>query len=216
MTLVIGNKNYSSWSLRPWLVLKAKGLAFEEEVVPLSTPEFRSRLAQITPAGRVPVLLDGAITVWDSLAIIEYLNDRHDAARVWPSETAARAHARCIAAEMHSGFTALRSAMPMNCRRDLRGRVAMTDALQADIDRIAAIWRETRAEHGAGGPFLFGGFTAADAMFAPVASRFRTYGVELDTVAAEYRDAILEMPEMREWYEAAAAEPWTVEDDELP
>ncbi|EKV32708.1 Glutathione S-transferase [Caenispirillum salinarum AK4] len=216
MTLVIGNKNYSSWSLRPWLVLKAKGLAFDEELLPLFTPEFRARLAEITPAGRVPVLLDGAITVWDSLAIIEYLNDRHDAARVWPAETAARAQARCIAAEMHSGFTALRGAMPMNCRKDLRGRVKMTDALKADIDRIAAIWRDTRAEHGAGGPFLFGGFTAADAMFAPVASRFRTYGVDLDAAGAEYMDAILSMPEMKEWYAAAEAEPWVVNEDELP
>lgn len=216
MTLVIGNKNYSSWSLRPWLAMKVKGLTFKEELLPLFTPKFRQRLAEISPAGRVPVLQDGGITVWDSLAILEYLNDRHATARFWPSEPAARARARCIAAEMHSGFTALRSAMPMNCRKDLRGRVKVTGALKADIDRISAIWRGTREEYGIGGPFLFGGFTAADAMFAPVASRFRTYGVELDEVASEYRDTILSMNEMKEWCAAAEAEPWTVGEDEVP
>lgn len=216
MTLVIGNKNYSSWSLRPWLAMEGQGADLQGRAAAIVHAEIPSAPGRNLTAGRVPVLQDGGITVWDSLAILEYLNDRHATARFWPSEPAARARARCIAAEMHSGFTALRSAMPMNCRKDLRGRVKVTGALKADIDRISAIWRGTREEYGIGGPFLFGGFTAADAMFAPVASRFRTYGVELDEVASEYRDTILSMNEMKEWCAAAEAEPWTVGEDEVP
>lgn len=210
LKLVIGNKNYSSWSLRPWLALKVKGFAFDEEVVPLYEEDYKARLLAVSPAGKVPVLLDAGTVVWDSLAILEYLADRQPSLRLWPAEPEARTRARCISAEMHSGFTALRSRMPMNCRKDLAGKVPVDGALAEDVARVLAIWRETRQEFGAGGAFLFGGFTAADAMYAPVVTRFKTYGVSVDAAAADYMQAVLDLPAMREWYEAAAAEPWTI------
>lgn len=210
LKLVIGNKNYSSWSLRPWLALKVKGLAFEEEVIPLYEDGSKARIQEVSPAGKVPVLLDAGTLVWDSLAILEYLADRQPALRLWPAEPEARARARCIAAEMHSGFGALRSRMPMNLRKDLSGRVAVEGDLAADIARVQQIWRETREEFGAGGPFLFGGFTAADAMYAPVVTRFKTYGVSVDAACADYMQAILDLPAMQEWYADAAAETWII------
>lgn len=210
LKLIIGNKNYSSWSLRPWLALRVKGLAFEEEVVPLYEGDHESRLLAHSPAGKVPVLLDAGTVVWDSLAILEYLADRQPSLRFWPAESEARNRARCISAEMHAGFGALRSRMPMNCRKDLSGKVTIDGALADDIARVQAIWRETRDEFGAGGPFLFGGFTAADAMFAPVVTRFKTYGVPVDEVAADYMAAVLDLPDMQEWYADAAQEPWTI------
>ncbi|GAA0581737.1 glutathione S-transferase family protein [Caenispirillum bisanense] len=210
LKLVIGNKTYSSWSLRPWLALKVKGIAFDEQVVPLYEGDWKAALLEASPAGKVPVLLDAGTVVWDSLAILEYLADRHPTLRLWPSEAEARTRARCIAAEMHSGFTALRSAMPMNCRKDLSGKVTVEGALAADVARVQAIWRDTRAEFGAGGPFLFGGFTAADAMYAPVVTRFRTYGVAVDEPCGDYMQAVLDLPAMQEWYADAAAEPWTI------
>ncbi|SOD89892.1 glutathione S-transferase family protein [Caenispirillum bisanense] len=210
LKLVIGNKNYSSWSLRPWLALKVKGLAFEEEVIPLYEDGAKARILEVSPAGKVPVLLDAGTLVWDSLAILEYLADRQPALRLWPAEPEARARARCIAAEMHSGFGALRSRMSMNLRKDLSGRVAVEGDLAADIARVQQIWRDTREEFGAGGPFLFGGFTAADAMYAPVVTRFKTYGVAVDAVSAEYMQAILDLPAMQEWYADAAAETWVI------
>ena len=205
-TLLIGNKNYSSWSLRPWLALSVGGIPFKEEKLTLFSPEFSARLAPITPAGTVPVLLDGDFAIWDSLAICEYVAERHPQARLWPADPKARARARALAAHMHSGFNDLRSVLPMNVEALLPG-VDITPAAQQDISRVQAIWQDTRAEYGQGGPFLFGGFTIADAFFAPVVSRFITYGV---TAAAgpvrEYMDAMLSLPAMQAWIREAKTE----------
>lgn len=212
-TLVIANKNYSSWSLRAWLAIKQTGAAFEEVVVPLRTPETRPTIMRYSPSGKVPCLLHGQIVVWDSLAICEYLAELFPAAGLWPSDAAARAHARAISAEMHSGFLPLRRAMPMNLRASLPG-YGLADGVQADVNRIEAIWREARTRFGAGGDFLFGRYTIADAMFAPVAGRFRTYGIALGETAAAYAEALFAHPPMAEWIAAAKAEPWMIPDFE--
>lgn len=214
LILVIGNKTYSSWSLRAWLALHQTGLAFEEVLVPLSQPGSRAALLNHSPAGLVPVLKHDQLTVWESLAIIEYLAELCPAAGLWPGDRDARAHARSITAEMHAGFRALRQNMPMNLRKSLPGR-GMTPEVGPDIDRITAIWRACRSAFGGGGPYLFGAFSAADAMYAPVATRFRTYGVELDPVSAAYVEAIHDHPGFRAWQEAAAQEPWVIEEDEV-
>jgi len=213
-TITLGNKNYSSWSLRGWLALKQTGAAFEEVVVPLDRPDTRERVLAAGPSGRVPVLRHGALTVWDSLAIGEYLADRFPEAGFRPDDGAARAVARAVAAEMHAGFAALRTHMPM----DLRGRhpgLGRGPDVAEDIARIVAIWRDCRARFGQGGDFLFGGFTLADAAFAPVVTRFATYVVALEGPAAAYRDAVLAWPALQEWYAAARAEPWVIEFPEL-
>ena len=214
LTLVIGNKNYSSWSLRAWLALKHSGAAFDELRIPLDMPTTREQILKHSPAGRVPVLHDGGFTVWDSLAICEYLAERFPAARLWPDDAAARAVARAVSAEMHAGFPVLRAAMPMNCRarRPGKGRAPGVDD---DIARIAAIWRGCRDEFGDGGAMLFGRFSIADAMFAPVASRFVTYGVALDPVAAAYVDAVFALPAMADWLAAAHAETERIEREEI-
>ena len=209
MKLVIANKNYSSWSLRPWLVLKQTGAAFEEEVIPLEQPDTAARIAKRSAAGRVPVLIDGALTVWDSLAIAEYVNEKFPQAQLWPRDAAARATARSVSAEMHSGFVALRSDLPMR----LRSRFApqpLRSEVQANVDRITALWRDCRKNFGekAGGPFLFGPFSIADAMYAPVVSRFRSYGVPLDPVCAAYSQAVWSLPALQEWAAAAEQETW--------
>lgn len=198
LKLVIGTRNLSSWSLRGWLAVKATGQPFAEELIELDRPDTRQRILAHSPAGRVPILHDGDLTVHDSLAIAEYLAERFPAAGLWPDDAAARAVARGISAEMHAGFADLRQQMPMDCRARLSGQ-GMTPAVAEDIARITSIWRDTRAPFGAGGDFLFGRFTIADAMFAPVASRFVTYGVELDETSARYRDAIMAWPAMAEW-----------------
>ena len=195
MLLVIGNKNYSSWSLRPWLAMKLLGLPFEEKRIPLYGPESKREILRYSPAGRVPVLHDGATVVWDSLAILEYLAERYP--QLWPADAARRAKARSISAEMHSGFGKLREHMGMNVRKRYPGK-GRTPEVTADIERIQAIWDEAQ------GPFLFGAFTAADAMYAPVVLRFRTYDVAVRKKA--YRDAMLALPAMREWIEAAERE----------
>ena len=203
--LVIGNKNYSSWSLRPWLLLRQAGIDFEELRLPLDTPEFASRIARYSPTGRVPVLCDGGLQVWDSLAICEYANERWLAGRGWPAGTDARAVARSAAAEMHSGFTPLRTQLPMDSRR--RPDAYRWDAAaQADIDRVQALWRGLRATHGGDDDFLCGAFGIVDAMYAPVAIRFAGYGVPLDGVSRAYVDALLALPAMREWRGQAEAE----------
>jgi glutathione S-transferase len=205
LSLVIGNKNYSSWSLRPWLVLKQTGLEFEEVRVVLGAPDFAKQVLAFSPAGKVPALRHGALAVWDSLAICEYLNDAFPEIRAWPHAAEERALARAVSAEMHSGFTALRAQMPMNVRGKDR-RVKSTPELERDIARICELWRDCR-EHGASrGPFLFGEFTIADAMYAPVAFRFATYGVELGPVEAGYVESLRRLPAMIEWASAAAAE----------
>lgn len=203
-TLLIGEKNNSSWSLRPWLVLTEAGLPFDEQVVSLRPDAGKAARFAGLPAGRVPCLAHDGLVVWDSLAICEYLAERHPG--LWPAEAAARAWARSICAEMHAGFQALRGEMSMDvrARRPQRRR---SPALLADIARVERLWTETRARFGAGGPLLFGGFTIADAFYAPVAFRFRTYGVAPGGAAGEYLAALLALPGMRAWERAAADEP---------
>jgi glutathione S-transferase len=212
--LIIGNKNYSSWSLRPWLAMKVAGIAFEETVLPLDAPDFKARLATFGGAGKVPLLVDGAIRIWESLAILEYLAEKFPAAGLWPREPAARAHARAVAAEMHSGFSSLRSRLPMNVRRPVISR-ALDAAAIADVARIETIWAETRSRFGAGGPFLYGAFGAADAMYAPVVSRLHTYAVEVGTVARAYILALMHLPAWSEWREAACRETSVLPHDEV-
>jgi glutathione S-transferase len=213
-TLYVGNKNYSSWSLRPWLALKRTGAQFDEVVIPLDQPTTRATILKFSPSGRVPVLLHGDFAVWDSLAICEYLAERFPDARLWPADGAARAVARSSSAEMHSGFAALRQHLPMNIRSTFAGR-GVTPEVQAEINRITALWRDCRRRFGAGGPFLFGDFTIADAMYAPVVSRFRTYKVTVDDEAQAYCDAVWALPTMQEWAQAAANEPMVIESAEF-
>jgi glutathione S-transferase len=205
LTLVIGNKNYSSWSLRPWLLLKQSGLEFEEVRVVLGAADFEARVRSYSPAGKVPVLRHGALPVWDSLAICEYLNDAFPEIHAWPRAAEERAIARAVSAEMHSGFAALRSQMPMNVRASGR-RVPDTPELGRDIARIKAIWQACRARSAGDGPFLFGAFSIADAMYAPVVTRFATYGVTLDDVEAAYVESVRRLPAMLAWAADAAAE----------
>lgn len=211
-TLILGNKNYSSWSLRGWLVLRKSGIDFEEYPVALSTPDGDRQLADETPAGLVPVLIDGEITVWESLAIAEYAAERNPA--LWPTDRAARAMARSVAAEMHAGFGALRHALPMNCRAHGR-RVNIDAAVQRDIERVQRIWSDCRTRYGSGGPWLFGAFSVADAMYAPVASRFATYGVEGPAVVRGYVTTVLGDPDVAAWYAAAAEEGEVIEEEEV-
>jgi glutathione S-transferase len=204
LVLHIGEKNYSSWSARPWIALRGGGVPFTEHVVSLLADAGKAeRLARL-PAGRVPVLEDGDVVVWDSLAICEYAAERHPG--LWPAAPAARAWARSICAEMHSGFQALRSEMSVDvrARRPQRKR---SDAVKADIARVARLWTETRRRFGSGGALLFGGFTIADAFYAPVAFRFQTYGVELDGEAAAYQRALLAHPAVRAWEEGGRDDP---------
>jgi glutathione S-transferase len=204
-TLVIGNKNLSSWSLRPWLLMRHHGVAFDELRLPLDTPEFHDRIGAWSPTRRVPVLREGELTVWDSLAICEYVNDRWLQGRGWPSDLETRAMARCAAAEMHSGFAALRGQLPMYvCRRPDSYRWD-ADA-ERDIARVQELWRGLRTRFGGEGDFLCGGFGIVDAMFAPVCVRFRGYGVRTDDTASAYMDTIFALPAMREWEAAARAE----------
>lgn len=205
LVLVIGNKAYSSWSLRPWLLMKQAGIGFAEVRLSLYEEGAKQKVLQYSPAGKVPVLKDGDLTIWDSLAIFEYLAEKFPEKQLWPGETAARARARSISAEMHSGFTGLRTQMPMNVRREITGR-ARTAEIDADILRIEAIWNDCRGRFGTRGPFLFGAFCIADAMYAPVVSRLRTYGVALDGAAARYAEAIHALPAMQEWIAGARAE----------
>ena len=205
LTLVIGNKNYSSWSLRPWLLLKHFDIPFKEVYIPLYQEGTKEAILYLSPSGLVPALKNGDVTIWDSLAICEYLNELFPEHSMWPQDSEARAVARSISAEMHSGFSPLRSLMPMNCRLTFPGK-GLTDESAADIARITAIWRECRGKFGVGGSMLFGEFTIADAMFAPVALRFKTYDVQLDEVCAEYVSAVLALPAMQEWVAGAVEE----------
>jgi glutathione S-transferase len=204
LVLFVGNKNLSSWSLRPYLALAHTGAPFEEVVVHLDRPDTRERLLAVSPSARVPVLRDGALVVWDSLAICEYLAERFPEARLWPESIDARAQARSVSAEMHSGFADLRREMPMNITA--RTPREPSPAVAQDVARVLAIWSDCRARHAASGPFLFGAFSIADAMFAPVVTRFETYGVKVDDVARRYMDAIQALPAMQRWSAAAADE----------
>ena len=211
--LFIGNKAYSSWSLRGWLAVRQSGLPFAEEVVPMFSEQWEARHARPEFAasnGKVPVLTDDGTIVWDSLAIIEYCAERAGRARFWPEDAAARALAWSIAAEMHSSYQALRSAHAMILRRHFPAR-PLSAAVAADVARIAALWEQARARHGGGGDYLFGAFGAADIMFAPVVSRCDTYAIALPPVARAYAATMLAHPFMREWYAAAEREPWVID-----
>jgi glutathione S-transferase len=212
--LVIGNKNYSSWSFRPWLAMKVAGIAFDETVISLEAQDFKARVMAVSGAGKVPVLIDGEIRVWESLAILEYLAEKFPAAALWPKDDAARAHARAVAAEMHAGFVSLRRLLPMNVWRPVKPR-ALDDGSKTDMARIETIWRDCRARHGAAGPFLFGDFSAADAMYAPVVWRFHTYAVEVSDAARAYMRAVMALPAWSEWHDAARREPWVLPHDEV-
>jgi glutathione S-transferase len=214
LELVIGNKNYSSWSFRPWLAMKVARIAFAETVIPLDTPDFKSRIADLSVAGKVPVLIDGDTRVWESLAILEYLAEKFPEAGLWPRAAQARAHARAICSEMHAGFQPLRRQFPMNMRRPVKPHELAADAA-ADVRRIERLWGDCRARFGQKGPFLYGAFGAADAMYAPVVSRFHTYGVEVGGATRDYMRAITALPEWSEWREAARREPWVIPQDEI-
>jgi glutathione S-transferase len=213
-TIYIGNKNYSSWSLRAWLMVKAAGIAFDEVLIPLYEPQSRTELLRHSPSGKVPALEHGETVVWESLAIGEYLAERVPAAGLWPADAAARALARAVSAEMHAGFANLRRNLPMNMRSVFAGREIIPE-MQADLDRIGAIWRDCRRRYGAGGGYLFGAFTIADAMFAPVVSRLRTYRIGFDDEAQAYADSLWATPALQEWVAAAHNEPMVVEQFEF-
>ena len=206
-TLVIGSKNYSSWSLRPWIAARHAGIDFDEVLIPLDEgAATRESILSHSPGGLVPILKDAGITIWESLAILEYLAEAVPEKNLWPADMAARAHARIVSAEMHAGFTALRRWCPMNCRKRYDAFELNSETL-AETVRIAALWRDCRERFGGGGDLLFGDFTNADAMYAPVVSRFVTYGVALDPNAQAYVDAVMALPAMQEWYAAGASEP---------
>ncbi len=198
LTLVFDNRNYSPWSMRPWLLMRQHGIKFDEVQIPLRQRDSLERKLAYSPAGKVPILLDGDMRIWDSLAIVGHLAEKFAEKPLWPADGEARAVARSVSAEMRSGFASLRSRMPLHCRAR-RPDAGRGPGVQEDIDRICEIWRECRVRYGAAGEFLFGEFTVADAMFAPVTSRFQTYGVELDRIEADYARAILALPAVRDW-----------------
>jgi glutathione S-transferase len=210
LKLVIANKAYSSWSLRPWILLAHFKIPFEEVVIPLDLPETRAMILEHSPTGKVPALQDGAITVWESLAIVEYVAEIYPRKAIWPRGKAARAYARSLSNEMHGGFQALRQACPMNFRRAVRA-IALSEAVEADMARIEAAWAHARKNFGRSGPFLFGRFSAADAMFAPVVNRFHIYDVPVARETREYMDAMMALPAWRAWTADAEAEPWRIE-----
>jgi glutathione S-transferase len=211
LTLVIGNKNYSSWSMRPWLALKANAIAFEEVLIPLYTGDAdKRRILGFTRSGKVPALIDGDVTVWDSLAIIEYLAERFPEAKLWPSDRDSRAHARSISAEMHSGFAALRNECGMNLHRPV-GAKALSEQARADIARVQQIWTDCRDRHAGSGPYLFGAFSGADAMYAPVVHRFLIYAIEVSGVVRDYLETMRSLPAFAEWTSAGLAETLVIE-----
>jgi glutathione S-transferase len=211
--LIIGNKNYSSWSLRPWILMKEAGIDFDEHRIVLDTPTSKHEIAEFTEAGRVPVLQLGDLTVWDSLAICETVAERWSDKQLWPADEDERAHARSISAEMHAGFSWLRECMPMNCRAMGR-KVPIPDELGEDLDRIIAIWAKCHKHYGDRGGWLFGTFSVADAMYAPVVLRLRTYGINLPESAGYYPHRLLESEAMQEWLAAAECETEVIEQDE--
>ena len=213
MKLIIGNKNYSSWSLRAWLFLAVNDLSFDEVRIALSTENTDSEIAKYTDAGTVPVLHDNDLVVWDSLAICEYISEQYLAGKGWPAEAKDRAQARSCCAEMHSGFFALREAMPMNCRAANRS-VPMTDDLQEDISRIDSLWTSLRSKYSHRGPWLFGEFSIADCMFAPVVFRFSTYNVAVSESSRKYMETVLDNPKIQLWLEQAKKEIETIESEE--
>jgi len=214
LKLIIGNKNYSSWSLRSWLLLKEAGIDFEEYRIALDQEGSAAEIARFSPSGRVPVLMLGEQPVWDTLAIAEAVAERSPDQELWPSDAGARAHARCVAAEMHAEFSTLREAMPMNCRAMGR-RVSLPDALTADIDRVLDIWSDCHRRYASRGDWLFGRFGVADAMFAPVVLRFRTYGINLPDSASAYPRRLLESESLQDWLLAAESEVEVIKSEEI-
>ncbi len=211
--LVIANKLYSSWSLRPWLAMRAFGIAFDETVIPLKQTDSAARISKISPSGKLPLLIDGDVRIWESLAIIEYLAEKFPDKAIWPSNAGARAHSRSIANEMHGGFQSLRQSCPMNLAKRFATPV-MSDYLAGNVARVEEIWRTTRAAHGRGGPFLYGAFCAADAMFAPVVSRLETYQIQVSPDTRAYMSDVLNHPAFLGWKADALKEPWTIPDYE--
>lgn len=209
LTLVIGNKAYSSWSLRPWLALRQAGARFEEVVIPLRRSDTRVAILGWSKAGKVPVLRHGAVTVWESLAICEYVAELFPEAGLWPDDPGARAVARAAATEMHGGFPEIRKAFPMDLKRAATPRPVPEGAIP-ELERLTALWRDLRGR-ATEGPYLFGRFSIADAMYAPVCTRLDTYGVVVDSVSQAYVEAVLALPAMAEWRAAAVAEPWTLD-----
>ena len=210
LILVIGNKNYSSWSMRPWVLLTHFKIPFREILIPLFEPGSKEKVLAYSPSGKVPVLKDGKVTVWESLAICEYIAEKFSKKNIWPRDRAARAAARAVSSEMHAGFIHLRKLCPMN----VRARKPLSEVppdVQKDAARIQSLWEDCRKRFGTGGDFLFGKFSAADAMYAPVIWRFKTYGIKCAGKAHEYMSAMLELPAMKEWERAAVAEPYVIE-----
>jgi glutathione S-transferase len=215
LTLVIGNKNYSSWSMRPWLALKVANIAFDEVSIPLYTGDAdKQRILEFTRSGKVPALVDGDVTIWDSLSIIEYAAERFPQARLWPQDVASRAHARSVSAEMHSGFMALRNECGMNLHRTVGAKALSPDA-RADIARIQQSWSECRERYGSLGPYLFGAFSGADAMYAPVVHRFRTYAIDVKPAVRDYMETMMALPAFQEWTRAGRAETLVIEKFEV-
>jgi glutathione S-transferase len=211
MKLVIANKNYSSWSMRPWVAMKAAGIPFEAVMIPLYTGAAdKQRILDVTPSGKVPALVDGDVTVWDSIAIIEYLAEKFPDAGLWPKDFAARAHARAISAEMHGGFGPLRKECGMNLHRPIRAKELSEDA-KDNIVRVQEIWTDCRQRYGARGPYLFGTFTAADAMYAPVVHRLRTYAIDVQPEVRDYMEAMWSHPAFAEWTAGGLSETLVIE-----
>ena len=213
LKLIIGNKNYSSWSLRPWIAMKVKGVAFDEELIPLYEPGSREQVLRHSPVGKVPVLIDGDEAVWESLAILEHLAEKFPDAHFWPQEVHARSHARVVATEMHAGFMALRRNCPMNMWLPPKPR-PQGDEVMADVARIDTLWSDCRARFGGEGAFLFGDFSAADAMYAPVVARFHSFGLDVSALSRAYMQAMMALPAWREWCAAAFKEPWIMQHNE--
>ncbi len=214
LKLIIGNKNYSSWSLRPWIAMKVVGFVFDEKVIPLYEPGSREEILKYSPAGKVPVLIDGDQRIWETIAILEYLAEKFPAAGLWPKNPVARSHARVVASEMHAGFNALRRNCPMNMWLPPKPR-PQPDEVIADVVRIEALWADCRVRFGQGGPFLFGAFGAADAMYAPVVARFYNYAIPVSGPTRAYMDAVMALPSWKEWCAAASKEPWVMRHNEL-
>lgn len=212
--LVIGNKNYSSWSLRPWMAMTMAGIPFTETVIPLDTPDTAKLIAEHSPAGRVPVLRHGRLTIWESLAIMEYLAETFPEKHLWPKQITARAMARAVSNEMHAGFQALRNACPMNLRRPAKA-IPLSDDVMANVRRIEAIWRECRTRFAKGGKFLFGRFSIADAMYAPVVTRLDTFAIPVSDDTRDYMANLMESDGFHAWKEAALKESWIVPSDEV-
>jgi glutathione S-transferase len=210
LKLILANKAYSSWSLRPWILLAHFKIPFEEVVIPMDEPETRANMLEYAPSGKCPSLHDGKTAVWESLAIIEYVAETHPEKAIWPRAKTARAHARSLANEMHAGFGALRQACPTNFRRPVRA-VALSEEVRADVARIEEAWAHARETFGKAGPYLFGGFSAADAMFAPVVNRFHVYEIPISKPSRAYMDTIMALPAWKAWIAAAEAEPWRIE-----